>query len=211
MNQIRRRGFTLIELLVVICILGILMALVLTYNSHSMNLARTKVTEGLLQSLSAALATYQLRWGDYPPTSLSEIGGRNLNDTNNGVESLVACLASTRKGPKLYAPPTLEGYLNTDGDKADSNLTGWYYAVNDLWEYADGFGNPLIYMHHRDYARPRGGMTAYILEAGGGKVEIGPELSPKLKTFANADRYQLRSVGLDGRPGTADDLSAGDH
>ncbi len=209
MIQTRRSGFTLIELLVVICIIGILTGLVTVGITAALNSSKANSSELMLQGISAALATYQTRWGDYPPTSLKDIGGTGLNDTNNGVEALVACLASTRRGPKLYDPPALEQYVNTDGDKASNNITGWYFGENNLLEYSDFFGNLIVYMHHRDYKNPRAGMSEYILGEGAEKVKVGPEQSPQTKTFVSPDKYQLRSVGRDGKPGTGDDIRAG--
>jgi prepilin-type N-terminal cleavage/methylation domain-containing protein len=203
------RGFTLIELLVVICIIGILTGLVTVGITAALNASKANSSEVMLQSISAALATYQTRWGDYPPTSLSEIGGGGLNDANNGAEALVACLASSRRGPKLYDPPALEQYVNTDGDSASSNITGWYFGDNALREYSDFFGNVIVYMHHRDYARPRNGILVYVLSEGGERVKVEAEKSPQTKAFVNPDKYQVRSVGRDGIPGTGDDLRAG--
>ena len=39
--------------------------------------------------------------------------------------------------------------------------------------------------------------------------EIKPEENPATKTFYSADRFQLRSVGKDGKPGTGDDIRGG--
>ena len=203
-----RGGFTLVELLVVICIMAILAGISTVAIGQFLTSSRAQASDTMLQTMSAALAQYQVRWGDYPPSSLSEIGGRGLNSLNNGIESLVACLASKKRGPKLFEF-TPEQLRNTDGDKAGSNLTDWYFGENDLWEYTDLLGFTIIYMHHRDYARPKPEHLDYLIEAGGEKVKIQPEKSEKTKTFYSSDKFQLRSVGPDGKPGSGDDLRTG--
>jgi len=93
-----------------------------------------------------------------------------------------------------------------DGDSASTNLTDWYFGTNDLFEYTDFFGNPIIYYHHRDYEKTRTGLTRYKFSAESEELQVLPELHPTTKAPMNAGRFQLRSVGRDGKPGTADDL-----
>ena len=47
------------------------------------------------------------------------------------------------------------------------------------------------------------------LNARGMESRIMPETNPATKTFQGAGRFQLRSVGRDGKPGTSDDIRAG--
>jgi hypothetical protein len=37
---------------------------------------------------------------------------------------------------------------------------------------------------------------------------VTPDTNPATKTFSNPDKFQLRSVGKDGKPGTGDDIRA---
>jgi len=202
----RRSGFTLIELLVVICIIGILVALTTVGIVKAMESARTSSTQTTLDSISAALAQYAQRWGDYPPTTVEELGGTTKNDVNNGVEALVACLSSGKRGGILFKNE--DHLVNVDGDSAGSNVTGWYFGDNQLREWMDEFGNVLIYMHHKDFAKPKGTMKTYKFFAEGDEFTVLPEQNPATKTFSNPDKFQLRSVGKDGKPGTGDDIRA---
>jgi prepilin-type N-terminal cleavage/methylation domain-containing protein len=199
------RGFTLIELLVVICILAILTSLVTVAISMALKSSKIQSTQAMLGTIQGALATYQSRWGDYPPSSISELGVHAPNDTNNGIEALVACLSSKRGGGILYqCPEDLLG--NADHDRASKNVTDWYFGDTELREYRDFFGNTLIYFHHKDYQRPPSGVTKYVLQDQASPVTITPEKSAATSTFVNPGKFQIWSVGPDGKPGTSDDI-----
>lgn len=200
------RAFTLIELLVVICILAILVGLSVTALTVGLHVSRANSTEAMLSDLSAAVLVYQTKWGDYPPTSIDELGGRAPNDLNSGIESLVASLSSKKKGGPFFQKDDFLG--NADGDVADRNVTDTYFKTLDLFEYKDHFGHPIIYFHHRDYEKPRARLTRYRIDGTADAVEVGPEIHPTTKAFVNAGRFQLRSLGRDGKPGTGDDLRA---
>jgi len=205
-RNVTSSGFTLIELLVVICIIGILVALTTVGIVKAMDSARTSATQTMLDSISGALAQYAQRWGDYPPTTIDELGVREPNDVNNGIEALVACLSSDLRGGILFKN---EDHLtNTDGDSASKNVTHWYFGDNQLREWVDEFGNVLIYMHHKEFAKPKASMKLYQLTSDPEKVTILPEQNPTTKTYSNPDKFQLRSVGRDGKPGTQDDIRA---
>jgi prepilin-type N-terminal cleavage/methylation domain-containing protein len=201
----REGGFTLIELLVVICIIAVLTGLVTVAVVAAMRTSKVNATQSFLNQIEAALAGYQVRWGDYPPTSIDDLGGRAPNDVNQGVESLVACLSSSRKGTVLFQPNE-EHFSNVDGDRESKNVTAWYFGDNELREYIDFFGYVIIYIHGKDFARPKSGTMKYRFFKGGEDVVVAAEQSPATKTYVNAGRYQLRSVGPDGKYGTPDDI-----
>ncbi len=209
MDGRRRNGFTLIELLVVICIIGILVALTTVGIVKALDSSRTSSTQAMLDTMSGALAQYAQRWGDYPPTIIDEIGVKAPNDINNGIESLVACLSSQKRGGVLFHAD--DQLANVDNDRAPGikKATDWFFGDDDLREWVDNFGNTLIYMHHKDYAKPRSGMTLYRFSQDGEEFKIKAEENPATKAFTSADRFQLRSVGKDGKPGTQDDIRAG--
>lgn len=201
-------GFTILEMLTVIIIIGILASFVAVGVSQAIKSAKMSTTEGMIKAISGACVTYCTQWGDYPPTDLQEIGGSGLNDLNNGIEALVACLSSRRGGGIKYTAD--EGFLgNTDGDKAGANLTDWYFGDTQLREYLDAFGQPLSYYHHKDYARVSPRITKYRLGEKAEAVEIRPYRSPATSTFVGPASYQIRSVGADGKPGTDDDIVVG--
>lgn len=208
-KQRRTAGFTLIELLIVICIIGILVALTTVGIVKAMDSARSSSTQTMLDSISGALAQYAQRWGDYPPTTVDEIGLRAPNEVNNGIEALVACLSSQKRGGALFHAD--DQLANVDGDSAAGaqKVTNWVFGDDQLREWVDNFGNTLIYMHHKDYAKPRTGMTTYRFQKDLEDYKIKPEENPATKAFYSADRFQLRSVGKDGKPGTGDDIRGG--
>jgi len=204
----RPAGFTLIEMLVVIIIIGILASFVAIGVTKAIGSAKGSTTEGMIKALVGACGTYYTQWGDYPPTDLQEIGGTSINDLNNGIESLAACLSSKRGGGIKYTAE--EGFLsNTDGDKAGGNVTDWYFGDNQLREYTDAFGYVLTYHHHKDYSRSAPRLVKYRLMAGTQDVEVKPFKSPATSTFVGPASFQIRSVGNDGKPGTEDDIIIG--
>ncbi len=207
-NRRRRNAntaFTLIELLVVIVIIAILTSLVTIAINAALTSGKASSSEAMLRQIEGALASYKTRWGDYPPSSIDELGGRSSNDVNSGAEALVAALSSRRRGGILYQPAE-EHFGNADDDKASTNVTEWFFGDNALREYRDYFGFTIVYLHHRDYARPKASVTKYKFVSGGEEQKIAPDQSPATKTFVNPDRFQVRSAGKDGKPGTGDDI-----
>jgi hypothetical protein len=98
----------------------------------------------------------------------------------------------------------LEGSLaNTDGDLAERNFTK--FQKNDRFEFADAWGNPLVYYYHRDYGTP----VEYqrYRRRDGKDFDCPPMKSPKTGRFYNPDSFQLYSLGADGLPGTDDDIA----
>jgi prepilin-type N-terminal cleavage/methylation domain-containing protein len=198
----------MIEMLVVIVIIGILASFVAVGVHSAINSAKNSTTEGMIKALVGACGTYYTQWGDYPPTDLQEIGGSGINDLNNGIEALVACLSSKKGGGIKYTAD--EGFLdNMDGDKASSNVTDWYYGDTQLREYMDAYGTPLAYYHHKDYAKAGPRLVKYKLQRKAEPVEIKPFKSPATATYVGPASFQIRSVGLDGKPGTPDDIVFG--
>lgn len=202
----RRAGFTLIEILVVIIIIGVLASFIAIGVNQAMISAKTSMCEEIMQQVFSATEQYRVKFGDYPPSSLAELGVSLPNETNNGIEALVACLA-TRKGGPFHTPPD-EYYSNVDGDESAraKEVTQWFFGDGKLREYVDAFGNPLTYVHHKDYASPKASITKYKFTAEGPDVTITIDKSGVTATFASPTKYQVRSVGHDGKWGTADDI-----
>jgi prepilin-type N-terminal cleavage/methylation domain-containing protein len=190
-------GFTLIELLIVIAIIGILIGILVPVVVRFKQQARVEETRARLVALKGALETYASRFGDYPPNSLSVFGVRMPNDTNLGIESATACLATQVDGRPPIENMTGEEDLfgNTDGDAVGRNVTKWFFGDNALREILDSWGNPVVYFHFRDYTRP----DAFSKYKIGGKVQTcKPQKDASTATFVNPQKYQIWSAGPDG-------------
>lgn len=210
-SEVRRGGFTLVELLVVICIIGILVALTTVGIVKALDSSKANATVAMLDTISAAISSYATRWGDFPPTSPDEVGLKVPNDLNNGIETLVASLSSEKRGGALYRNE--DQLTNVDGDVSAGAMekTKWIFGSKDkpddaLHEWCDSFGNTIWYMHGKDFAKTRKSLTAAVLTEGAEPVTMTPEQNPATKTYFGAGRFQLRSVGRDGKPGTSDDI-----
>ena len=197
-----RAGFTLVELMAVLVILGILLVVLLPRLGEAGDAAHEKLARAGLVEIEAAIAEYEDHYGDFPPSRFDETRwGAAPNATNVGSEALVLSLWS-----QDWSGTTLpeEKLVNLDGDASSKPLAR--LAKPGLFEIADGWGNPVAYVHRRDYGKP----FTYLTEDGetGEPVE-STVVARKIDTtggWANANRFQLISAGLDGRFGTEDDL-----
>jgi prepilin-type N-terminal cleavage/methylation domain-containing protein len=199
-----RAGFTLVEMLVVLIIISVLLAMVAGGVVSAIKTAKIKRTQTLLITLGAAADRYQTNFLAYPPTDLRLVFRKTTlpNTTNLGIESLVACLSTQRKGGPFYQPPNeMSAYCNADGDSIASVPTKPYYKTGALLEYADAWGNPLVYVNSKDY-----GMAAQVVLAGGGKATWSVPVLSRTRTFPNPHTLVLISAGPDGALGTADDV-----
>lgn len=205
----RSKGFTLLELLVVIVIIAMLTSLVVIGVTYAMRSSRISNTRAMIGTIKGALENYHTRWRDYPPSTLSRYKGvSGLNEFNNGNESLVASLSSTRKGGIIYQPPAQDHYQNTDADKLAKNPTKSFLAESGaytLFEYVDFFGTPFVYLHHNDYRNPPKSLTRYKFDPAGSGKTYKP-VKGVGTSWAMPDKFQLVSVGPDGVPGTPDDI-----
>lgn len=189
------------ELLVVIAIVALLAAISFPVMGSVQRRAKVGATDALLEKVALALASYESDFGDYPPTSLRELGVRN-NGVNEGSESLLRCLTTrTKQGP--YLDFTESDLTNTDDDEVNDSVTGTIFEVETGFEIGDAWGNPLIYFHSRDYENSRLGRYRSL---GGERVVATPARSDNTGQYHGFGKFQLWSVGSDGlsQDGAAD-------
>lgn len=196
-----RSAFTLVEVLAVLVILSILFVFVVTRVLSGEETVRAESTRQFLARLEAAIAEYELEFGDYPPSSAApELEGLP-NALNLGAEMLFVALHS--KDWQVRELPS-ERLGNSDEDRTKKSLTS--FTEPALLEVQDDWGNPIAYFHRRDYADPQvyvtfDGETGEVLEEA-----VGARLDPTTGDPFNRTRYQLISAGPDGRFGTEDDI-----
>ncbi len=188
-----RAGFTLIELLAVIMILSILAYFLLTNVFASRTMVEVEATRATLAQIAAALSEIEQDSGDWAPSSFPAEWGQAPNATNLGAECLylVLCADGAPGEGRFDEQPT-----NTAGDRSALRIPG--HESTALHEIADAWGNPIAYLHHRDYGREDVYLTA--------DPESGEALQSVLKARRN-DRtqrwheprgFQLVSAGPNG-------------
>jgi prepilin-type N-terminal cleavage/methylation domain-containing protein len=195
-----QRAFTLVELLVVIAILAVLTAIAIPALSAVRRSSDTKATKAFLERIKLQVESYSNDFGDYPPSRAARIGHRG-NETNAGSEILLRCLTtSSKSGPYMEFEDSQLG--NTDGDSlsGSGNPTRSVMRTAELLEIVDTFGNPILYLHNKDYER--GG----VVRLPGGDKTIPAFAHEKTKQFAGLMSFQLWSAGVDGEHGTDDDV-----
>ncbi len=193
-----QRGFTLIELLVVIVIIAVLACLTVVAVMHALVWAPEAATRAEIQAIRAACEQHRVKRGDYPPSTLARLGARGLNDTNNGIEALTACVS--RSGAILWE--RADAYANTDADSAERKVVDWYFGDLELREITDAWGRPLVYTHHVDYPSP----ATVVFVPGGERHAVRALRAASTGAYVHPGSFQLWSVGRDGIPGTADDI-----
>lgn len=133
---------TLVEVLVVLFIISVLAAFV----TPVVWLARQKADKDLVRHELTRMAlgvenfADQDARADWPPATLQELGIGGGNGLNEGIESLVACLAAGRgEGP--YFDFDAERLTNLDGDEGPERVLKESLAVvfgdTQLREYVD--------------------------------------------------------------------------
>ncbi len=205
MRRIHRNGtsgFTLIELLAVLVILSILMIVLLPRLSGFGERAKERTTKAFLLQVSTAIAEYEDRFGDYPPSQFVENWGTAPNTTNLGAEALVLSMWSPEwTGASLPE----DRFVNTDHDEAKKSLSR--IPKPALLELKDEWGNPIAYFHRRDYGR----QDSYVVvpDDADGEEESTVRAVKNTVTgqYFHHDRFQLISAGGDGVFGTEDDVA----
>jgi prepilin-type N-terminal cleavage/methylation domain-containing protein len=208
----RESGFTLIEILIVLAIISTLMAGVMIVIPIVKDKQKVTSTRSLISQIEAQLsqAKSSNNLGEYPPTNTSDLilnrkkigkGIGTPNDLNIGGETmaLVLFMKLLDFGSRL----STEHLGNVDEDVMGENAT--IHAKLDMFEILDAFGNPLIYIHNRDYEDAMNGNYMYRFIKGDKRVV--PFKDPKTGNYFNLEKFQIISAGPDGEPNTEDDIA----
>lgn len=202
----RHSGFTLIELLAVILIIGILAGILLTQLGGAEDAAKSSAARNLLSQITAACDHYEDAFGDYPPSSFSDEQGVDNGGTNVGVEALVVALWSKGYDAGGLLGDVKDGLGNLDGDNSAQTLTD--FGTRGLLEILDPWGNPIAYLHRRDYEQ-KGRLYLTIDNETGEEVRTAAlaRKNATTGTFYRESKFQLLCAGIDGRFGTEDDIA----
>ncbi|MCB9893208.1 MAG: type II secretion system protein [Planctomycetes bacterium] len=221
-------GFTLIEILVVVGIIILLAAVLLVSFSGVFSKSKEAQTKTTIETLKANVESFQAKWGVPPPSNLSELGLltqypalADPNKDNIGIEALVLALRSRREqGPYLDMPLLNDEKrrTNLDGDTvleeaaAPEHLDLEDGSARELFEIADAWGNPLVYV---DIKTVRAGNFSYdVLLADGSRTRIdATALQDALRhpvTGQYPTGYVIWSFGEDGVNdyGRGDDITS---
>jgi prepilin-type N-terminal cleavage/methylation domain-containing protein len=201
-----RSGFTLVELLAAIGIIAILAAMLFPALRAVQRKSREKAARATIDRLKLALEQYQADFGDYPPTTLGALGVAT-NGVNEGIESVVRCVTTTReRGP--YFPAEEKELANTDEDTIARDPCASTIGSREAFELVDPWGNPFVYFHHRDY---RGGqkIERYAFPVHG-RLPCKPRPSEKTGQYPGAASFMVWSVGANGEneDGSGDDITS---
>jgi prepilin-type N-terminal cleavage/methylation domain-containing protein len=205
----RQNGFTLVEMLVVCAIIAILTGLTMVGLQRARKSGDDTACSLDVQMLVSRIQNLKNGFGDFPPTSLSDIKIKG-NGINDGNESLFAFLLARKHGGPFADDLKEDRWRNFDADEvkgADVKIIAkelqWTRGNNQLLEYVDLWGYPYVYIHSRDYGKK----FKYQLEDGT-TFEAEARKNPATGTYFAATTFQLWSIGPDGinQNGEGDDI-----
>lgn len=193
-------GYTLVEMLVVIFIISVLAGLITTGVQHARKSADINATKIEIQALAGACESHKTARGDYPPSSLRHPTlGLRVNLINDGNESLLAHLTTRKAGGPFFDDPPDDRLSNLDLDvltakdtKTIRDKLDWTRGNNALLEYVDMWGNPFVYLHHRDY---RSTKKIQYMDSEGMTVQVEGCMSEKTGTYQDSSTFQIWSYG----------------
>ncbi len=190
-------GFTLLELMVVIVIVGILMGALVMSGVGAFNETEKQETGVRLDTLASLVLAYRSVEGDFPDDRLPR------NASSNSMNSCSEALVLAFFDPNFTGEqPNLDWLSNTDEDSSSRQLTS--FDSRELFEIADGWGNPIIYFESLHYNRS----VTVIAGVDGITQEqtVTAVRDEKTGSFLAPSGFQLISAGPDGEFGTEDDI-----
>ena len=198
----RTGGFTLIELLGVLLILSILVMFLIPTVRSSQITVEVGNAKALIQMIQGMVNEYYDEFQSYPPSSFPSDMDPKPTKINMGAEMLVISLWG--QGSSWQAPDIGEDVLgNSDMDSTKTSLTS--YSSPEAFEIQDVWGNPLVYIHRRDYGKeiPYASFDESGLEH---ETSVKGYLSKKTGDPHRKSSFQIISAGPDGMFNTADDI-----
>ncbi|MBN1441187.1 MAG: type II secretion system protein, partial [Planctomycetes bacterium] len=200
----------LVELLVVMAIIGILASISLVGVQLAIKQSHISAEEHTLAMLKVSIESFAREMGDYPPGSLTFLGLKSAGGINEGNESLFACLLTRKRNGPFIDDLDEDRWANLDEDRLSADDLAkirkeldWVRKTDQLLEYTDLWGNPYVYVHHRDY-----GKKFRYQDADGNIFEVEAAKSSLTGDYAAPTSYQLWSLGPDGvnQNGGGDDV-----
>ncbi len=198
------------ELLVVMGIIAILGGLSMVGVRTMLKHAHISAEEHAVTMLKSSITTFGQEWGEFPPTSLSALSIKSGAGTNEGNESLFACLLARKQGGPFAEDLDESKWQNYDGDKLSApdlkkirEKLDWVRTSDLLLEYTDFWGNPYVYIHNSNY-----GKTYRYVDLEGNTVEVKAAKNSTTGEYAAPTSFQLWSFGHDGinENGGGDDI-----
>ncbi len=193
----RQSGFTLLELMVVMVIVGILVGFLVMGGATAFNQAEEKETGVRLDTLSSIILSYRSVEGEFPDDRLPR------NASSNSMNACSEALVLAFFDPGYTGnQPKQEWLVNTDADSSSRQLTT--FGNKQLFELADGWGNPIMYFESLHYNRSvtcMAGMDEIYLEQ-----TVTAARDEQTGSFLAPSGFQLISAGLDGEFDTEDDI-----
>lgn len=199
----RRRGFTLIELLAVLLIIAVIGAALVPSLLSSSEAVETSSTRTLISQISAEVEAYERENGGYPPSTFPDDLDPKPTSVNMGAEMLVIALLPA-DGSYRASDSYEDSLEDTDQDVLKTSLTR--FSDPSTFEFADAWGNPIAYLHRRDYALGGEYLTYSFVEDAWIEQVVKGEMNPKTGDPRRPDSFQLISAGADGVFGTDDDI-----